>query len=106
MHAGSVDEARDDWRGLFFMRFMPLVERASSLSEAALILNRDIWGIWNITFKANQTPDIMSPFQVSASIDLKLGSQVKRRADSYKSLALAGHQCRPRVVHRPEHLPG
>lgn len=70
----SVDEPRDDWRGLFFTRFMPLVEGASSLSEAALILNRDIWAIWDITFKANQTPDIMSPFQVSASMHEALHS--------------------------------
>ena len=60
----SVDEPRDNWRGLFFSRFLPLVQDARSLSEATLILNRDIWGIWGIIFEANQTPDIMSPFQV------------------------------------------
>lgn len=60
----SVDEPRDNWRPLFHERFSRLVQNANGLSEAALALNRDIWSIWNITFLANQTPDIMSPFQV------------------------------------------
>ena len=49
---------------MFFQRFLPLVQNATSLSEAALILNKEIWSIWGIAFKSNQTPDIMSPFQV------------------------------------------
>lgn len=38
----SVDEPLDsqDWRLMFFDRFMPLVARAGSLTEAAQILNR------------------------------------------------------------------
>ena len=40
----------------------------TGLSDAALILNKEIWHIWNITFQANQTPDIMSPFQVLWSL--------------------------------------
>jgi hypothetical protein len=59
-----VDEPRDAWRPLFFSRFLPLIKYATTLSKAALILNKEIWSIWNVTFKANQTPDIMSPFQV------------------------------------------
>lgn len=49
--ACSVDEPRDDWRGLFFSRLMPMVENASSTTEAALILNKEVWGIWNIVFR-------------------------------------------------------
>ena len=59
-----VDERREDWRLLFQERFSPLISGATGLSGAALTLNREIWQLWNITFKANQTPDIMSPFQV------------------------------------------
>ena len=59
-----VDERRDNWRPLFQERFSPLLSDAAGISEAALTLNREIWQFWNITFKANQTPDIMSPFQV------------------------------------------
>ena len=59
-----MDELRDNWRPLFHERFSPLVKNATGISEAALLLNQHIWPIWNITFKANQTPDIMSQFQV------------------------------------------
>ena len=78
----SVDEPRDDWRGLFFSRFLPLVQDAGSLSEAALVLNRDIWSIWGIVFQANQTPDIMSPFQVKNSCCL-LSARPKERQTRY-----------------------
>lgn len=54
MLACSVDEPRDDWRGLFFSRFLPLVENASSTSEAALILNKKVWAIWNIVFRCSR----------------------------------------------------
>ena len=50
----SVDEPRDDWRGLFFSRLLPLVENASSTTEAALILNKEIWNIWGIVFRCGR----------------------------------------------------
>ena len=62
--ACRVDERRDNWRPLFQEHFSPLISGATGLSDAALTLNKEIWQIWNITFEANQTPDIMSPFQV------------------------------------------
>lgn len=44
-----------------------MVANAASLSEAAQILNRDIWRIWGIHFKSDQTPEIMSPSQTIAA---------------------------------------
>ncbi len=67
-----MDEPRDNWRPLFFQRFLPLIQDARSLSEAALILNENIWSIWGIVFKPNQTPEIMSPFQVIESLRIFL----------------------------------
>ncbi len=63
-----VDERRDTWRPLFQERFSPLIRDAAGISEAALTLNREIWQFWNISFKANQTPNIMSPFQVPSAL--------------------------------------
>lgn len=62
----SVDEPLDtqDWRPLFFEKFIPLVAEASSLADAAQVLNRDIWAIWGLRFVPDQTPEIMSVSQV------------------------------------------
>ncbi|KAG2485274.1 hypothetical protein HYH03_015949 [Edaphochlamys debaryana] len=62
----SLDEAREDWRPLFYEKFAPLVAGAATTLEAARELNNRIWTLdgWNITFKSEQTPDIMSPSQV------------------------------------------
>ena len=75
------------WRPLFHERFSPLVQSATGISEAALLLNQNIWPIWNITFKANQTPDIMSPSQVRVATICATAPQrqdQKRRALSYE----------------------
>lgn len=63
----NVNERRDDWRPLFVQKFSPFISSASSLSEAALTINRRIWSVWNITFLSDQTPTIMSPFQTIAA---------------------------------------
>ncbi len=63
----NLDEPRDDWRLLFQPLMAPVVANASSITEAAQVLNRDIWAMWGIVFKPHQTPDIMSPSQVGAS---------------------------------------
>ncbi|PNW71410.1 hypothetical protein CHLRE_16g653150v5 [Chlamydomonas reinhardtii] len=62
----SLDEPREDWRSLFYDKFSPLVKGTDSLLEAAREINYRIWDLdgWNITFKAEQTPEIMSPSQV------------------------------------------
>jgi transglutaminase-like putative cysteine protease len=60
----SLDEPYDHWRPDFFDRFAPMVEEAASITEAAMILNRDIWSIWGLVFKSDQAPEILSPSQV------------------------------------------
>ncbi len=64
----SVDEHRDDWRAFFLVTLLPFVEGSASLEEAAQFVNQHVWTLpqfgGNITFLANQTPEIMSPFQV------------------------------------------
>lgn len=37
--------------------------QARSLTEAALQLNARVWGLWAIRFKADSTPEVLSPFQ-------------------------------------------
>ena len=46
----------------------PLAAGARSLTEAALQLNARVWGLWGIRFKANSTPDVLSPFQARLSM--------------------------------------
>lgn len=64
----SVDEQLDeqDWRPMFFASFMSLVAEADSLTEAAQILNKEIWALWDLRFVPDQTPEIMSVGQVLA----------------------------------------
>lgn len=57
----SVDERRDDWREEFYTQFKPLVKDAQSPSEAAVLLNREIFKKLGVCFsrkrpKANQSP--------------------------------------------------
>lgn len=59
----SLDEPRDRWRPLFRERVAPLAAGARSLTEAALQLNARVWGLWGISFKADSTPEVLSPFQ-------------------------------------------
>mmetsp|Transcript_19972 Transcript_19972/g.43709 ORF Transcript_19972/g.43709 Transcript_19972/m.43709 type:complete len:342 (-) Transcript_19972:120-1145(-) len=62
-----LGEPRDgDWRTIFNHKFSPLVKNVSSITEAAQTLNEHIWHMWqpNIVFVPDQTPAIMSPFEV------------------------------------------
>lgn len=59
----SLDEPRDRWRPLLRGRLAPLVVSARSLTEAALRLNARVWDLWGIRFRADSTPDVLSPFQ-------------------------------------------
>lgn len=58
-----MDERRDRWRPLFRARLAPLVAGAGSLTDAALRVNAGVWALWGIRFKADSTPDVLSPFQ-------------------------------------------
>lgn len=62
-----LGEPRDgDWRGMFWPRFQHVVASAGSLTEAAQALNANLWATWQppLRFVADQTPAIMSPFEV------------------------------------------
>ncbi len=52
----SVNERRDAWRADFFQRFMPLVAECESATEAAQILNRDMFGILEVKYHARKRP--------------------------------------------------
>ncbi|KAH3756495.1 transglutaminase domain protein [Pelomyxa schiedti] len=58
-----VDEPRDNWRPLFYKLLMPLVEKATSITDAFYTINSEIWTMWGIIFQSNSTPDVMSPFE-------------------------------------------
>jgi hypothetical protein len=60
----NLDEPRENWRSVFYPLFKPMVAGTSSLAEAALLLNKEIWSIWGIHFKSDQAPEILSPSQV------------------------------------------
>lgn len=64
----SMDEDRDGCRHSFRPLVEPMVEGVESAGKAALLINKKLWsipGVWHITFKANQTPQILSPSQVT-----------------------------------------
>ncbi len=52
----NLNERRDDWRKDFFERFMPLVKDADSASEAAEILNREVFKTLNVSYHATKRP--------------------------------------------------
>ena len=107
MHVLQCGRAAGRLEGPLLLALLPLVQDAGSLSEAALVLNRDIWSIWGIVFQANQTPDIMSPFQVKNSCCLLSARPKERQTSTCNQLCLlAGHQGGACILHWTEHLPG
>lgn len=62
----SLSESRDNWRPLFYDTLMPLVKSTSNITAAFKIINAKIWPHWNVSFKSNQTPLIMSTFETMA----------------------------------------
>ncbi|KIZ07847.1 transglutaminase domain protein [Monoraphidium neglectum] len=65
-----LDEPYQPWRKLFFQKLAPLVAGASSITEAAQIINRDVWALFSdppIHFVPDQAPEILSPAQVIAA---------------------------------------
>ncbi len=60
----SLNERRDDWRGDFAERFTPLVEKCKSPSEAAQVLNREVFKALKVKYHATKRrkPD-QSPYE-------------------------------------------
>ncbi len=52
----NVDEARDPWRRQFSKLFSPLVAQCKTPSEAALILNKDIFKMMHVQYSADKRP--------------------------------------------------
>eukprot|EP00884_Botryococcus_braunii_P010761 jgi/Botrbrau1/19687/Bobra.0003s0048.1 len=62
----SLDEPREDWRAGMRAKVAPLTGNSSTIQEAALLINKNLWSLWKpaLHFQALQTPKIMSPSQV------------------------------------------
>lgn len=60
----SLNERRDDWRGDFVERFTPLVANCKSPSEAAQVLNREVFKALKVKYHATKRhkPD-QSPYE-------------------------------------------
>ena len=67
----SINERRDRWREDFRNRFLPLIEKASSPSEAAAILNNKIFGILKVKYSTKRPKADQSPYE---SIEAGLAS--------------------------------
>ncbi len=52
----SITEAREDWRGQFFEKFMPVVKECNSAGEAAIKLNQTIFKEFNVTYNMKKRP--------------------------------------------------
>ena len=64
----SINEHRDNWRRDFASRFGPLVKDCKSAGEAALVLNKSIFKILNVTYHATKRPKPdQSPFESIAA---------------------------------------
>jgi hypothetical protein len=60
----NLNERRDDWRGDFMTRFMPLVKDCKSAGEAAQVLNRAVFKAVQVSYHASKRkkPD-QSPYE-------------------------------------------
>jgi len=59
----SVNERRDAWRGDFRERFLPLVAEARSTTEAAAILNQNIFRLLNVKYSTGRKKADQSPYE-------------------------------------------
>jgi len=59
----SINERRDDWRRDFYTRFKPLVTKAQSPSEAAILLNQEIFKMLNVRFSRQRPKADQSPYE-------------------------------------------
>lgn len=58
----SIHEEVDPWRPLFVKSLTPLVKDCKTTTEAAIILNREIWKLFNVTYSPNRDKADQSPF--------------------------------------------
>ena len=58
-----INERRDDWRGDFYKRFMPLVAQAKSSGQAAVILNQEIYKKLDVRFSRKRIKADQSPYE-------------------------------------------
>lgn len=58
-----INERRDDWREDFYTRFKPLVAEAQSPSEAAVLLNQEIFKKLNVCFSRKRPKADQSPYE-------------------------------------------
>jgi hypothetical protein len=54
----SVGEPRELWRGLMSSVVAPLVANATTLGEAALLVNKNVWDLWTPTVPWDGRPRV------------------------------------------------
>ena len=62
-----LDEPREEWRLLLQSRCLPLIAGANSPGEAAMMLNRKVWDVFDVRFEPNLSPTYLSPRSVIES---------------------------------------
>ena len=67
----SLNERRDNWRQDFYERFLPIVKNAKSASEAAAILNNNIFEMVGVIYSTKRPKADQSPYE---SIEAGLAS--------------------------------
>ncbi|MFT7485982.1 MAG: hypothetical protein ACI9F9_001835, partial [Candidatus Paceibacteria bacterium] len=63
----SVNERRDPWRSKLRERCLPMVEGATSPSQAAAMLNNAIWNEFNVKYSTQRAKPDQSPFETMES---------------------------------------
>jgi len=61
-----MNEARDNWRKYFYLRFATLADQFDSINNLSVYMANNMWPMMNITWLSNETPWVMSPFEVTA----------------------------------------
>lgn len=57
-----IREERDDWRKMFMDKFRPLIAGCTNCYDAAVQLDRKIWGIVNVHYNTKRDQARQSPF--------------------------------------------
>ena len=67
----NINERRDNWRKDFYNRFFSMVKNYSTVSEAVLKLNKEIWDLVNVHYSTKRPKADQSPYE---SIDAGIAS--------------------------------